>query len=78
MLLGRCVVTYNSSIAGPSPLYTIIFTSSTEVVARKHGLSPKTLGNWVRQYQDEVDDLMVKKQNETKQIQQDAAQFQGL
>ncbi|WP_178382060.1 transposase [Paenibacillus sp. P32E] len=43
------------------------------MVARKHGLSPKTLGNWVRQYQDEVDDLMVKKQTETKQIQQDAA-----
>lgn len=49
-----------------------------EAVARQHGLSPKTLGNWVRQYQDEVDELMVKKQNEAKQIIQDAAQFQDL
>ncbi|WP_341280793.1 transposase [Paenibacillus sp. FSL H8-0537] len=49
-----------------------------EVVARQHGLSPKTLGNWVRQYQDEVDDLMEKKQKEDKQLQQDAAQFQDL
>lgn len=49
-----------------------------EVVARQHGLSPKTLANWVRQYQDEVDDLMVKKQNETTQLYQDAKQFQDL
>ncbi|ANY65214.1 hypothetical protein BBD42_01010 [Paenibacillus sp. BIHB 4019] len=46
-----------------------------EAVARQHGLSPKTLGNWVRQYQD---DLMVKKQREDKQLEQDAAQFQDL
>ncbi|GGG15678.1 transposase [Paenibacillus albidus] len=50
----------------------------TEVVARKHGLSPKTLGNWVRQYQDEVNDLMVKKEKDAKQLQQDAAQFHEL
>ncbi|MNI23255.1 Transposase [compost metagenome] len=50
----------------------------TEAVARKYGLSPKTLGNWVRQYQDEVDDLMVKKQKETEQMQKDAAHFHEL
>ena len=50
----------------------------TEVVARQHGLSPRTLSNWVRQYQDEVNDLMVKKQNDAKQLQQDAAQLQEL
>lgn len=49
-----------------------------EAVAGQQGISPKTLGNWVRQYQDEVDDLMVKKQNVNKQVQQDAAQFQDL
>lgn len=35
-----------------------------EAVSRKQGLSPKTLGNWVRQYQDELDDLMIKKRNQ--------------
>lgn len=50
----------------------------TEVVARKYGIAPKTLSNWVRQYQDEVDDVMAKKRNEEEQQKQDAAKFQEL
>ncbi|UUZ82669.1 transposase [Paenibacillus sp. P26] len=44
----------------------------TEVVARKHGMAPKTLSNWVRQYQDEVGDLMAKKRDEEEKIKEDA------
>lgn len=50
----------------------------TEVVARRHGMSPRTLSNWVRQYQDEVDDLMVKKREEAEQLKQDAVNYVEL
>jgi transposase-like protein len=50
----------------------------TEVVARRHGMSPKTLREWVRQYQDEVDDLMVKKREEAERIKKDAEQLPEL
>lgn len=50
----------------------------TEVVARKHGMSPKTLSNWVRQYQDEVDELMVKKRDDVEKLKQDASKHQEL
>lgn len=49
-----------------------------EVVARRYGMSPKTLQEWVRHYQDEVDDLMAKKQKEAQQIKQDAEQLPEL
>jgi transposase-like protein len=49
-----------------------------EAVARQHGLSPKTLGNWVREYRDEVDEVMAKKRKESEQLKQDAAQFGEL
>ncbi|WP_230202464.1 transposase [Paenibacillus ihumii] len=50
----------------------------TEIVARKHGMSPRTLSQWVRQYQDEVGDLMKKKQNDAEKMKQDAANFKEL
>lgn len=50
----------------------------TEYVARRNGMSPKTLSNWVRQYQDEVDSVMVKKQEQAEQLNQDAAEFKEL
>lgn len=49
-----------------------------EVVAKKHGMAPKTLSNWVRQYQDEVDDLMAKRKNDEEQMKQDAARLHDL
>jgi transposase-like protein len=36
----------------------------TEYVARAHGMSPKTLSHWVRQYWDEVELNMVKSKQE--------------
>jgi len=50
----------------------------TEVVARQYGMSPRTLRNWVRQYQDEVDDLMAKKRDEAEKLKQDAGKLQDL
>lgn len=50
----------------------------TEVVARRYGMSPKTLREWVRQYQDEVDGLVAKKRNEEEKLKQDAARLQEL
>lgn len=50
----------------------------TEHVARQHGMSPRTLSNWVRQYQDEVDAIMVKKQEHAEQLKQDAAELKEL
>lgn len=49
-----------------------------DVVARRHGMHPETLRNWVRQYQDEVDDLMAKKRQEADRVKQDAAKYQEL
>lgn len=50
----------------------------TEFVARQYGMSPKTLSNWVRQYQDEVGDVMARKQEQAEQLKQDAAEFKEL
>lgn len=50
----------------------------TEVVARRYGMSPKTLREWVRQYQDEVDGLVVKKRDEAEKLKQDAAKLQEV
>lgn len=50
----------------------------TEVVARRHGLSPKTLRDWVRQYRDEVGDIMEHKQREQKRILEAAENFEEL
>lgn len=50
----------------------------TEFVARRYGISPRTLSTWVHQYQDEVDVIMVKKRNEADKLIQDAAKLQEL
>lgn len=50
----------------------------TEVIARRYGMSPKTLREWVRQYQDEVDGLVAKKRNEEEKLKQDAMRLQEL
>lgn len=49
-----------------------------DVVARRYGMAPKTLREWVRQYRDEVDDIMAKKNKEAEQIKQDAENYQEL
>lgn len=49
-----------------------------EVVARRVGLAPKTLSNWVRQYRDEVDDIMAKKREEAEKTKLDAASYQDF
>ncbi|MGI2298179.1 transposase [Paenibacillus sp. GXUN7292] len=49
-----------------------------EVVARQHGIAPRTLSNWVRQYQDEVDDLMAKRKNDVEQLKQDATRLHEI
>lgn len=49
-----------------------------DVVARRYGMSPKTLRNWVRQYQDEVDSLMAKMRRDNEQIKQDAESYKEL
>jgi len=50
----------------------------TEVVARRHGMSPKTLGEWVRQYRDEVGDIMKQKQCEQHEQLEKAAKYEEL
>ena len=50
----------------------------TEVVARQNGISPKTLSSWVRQYEDEVEELVVKKREEEEQMKQDAAELHHI
>lgn len=37
-------------------------------VARKHGLSPKTVGQWVRDYREEVEEEMAKKDHNQEQV----------
>jgi transposase-like protein len=50
----------------------------TEVVAKRHGLSPKTLRVWVRQYRDEVGEIMARKRKSEEQLIQDAARLKEL
>lgn len=52
----------------------------TEFVARKYGLSPHTLRNWIREYrdEDEVGELMVKKKEQAEQLVKDAAELKDL
>jgi len=50
----------------------------TIVVARRHGLSPETLSKWVRQYRDEVGDIMERKKQEQQQILEAAANYEEL
>ena len=47
----------------------------TEFVARKYGLSPHTLRSWIREYRDEVGDVMAKKQKQNEQLIQDAEEL---
>lgn len=69
----RCPVTTKKELVAE-----VMSGFRTEVIAKQHGISPKTLGNWVRQYQDEVDEIMVKKREVTEQMKQDAAEFGDL
>jgi Transposase. len=48
----------------------------TEHVARENGMSPSTLGKWVRQYWDEVQAEMVKKKQQAEQIAKDTQDLQ--
>jgi transposase-like protein len=50
----------------------------TEFLARKYGMSPETLRRWVREYRDEVGDLMVKKQKQNEQLVKDAEELKEL
>lgn len=50
----------------------------TEAVAKRHGVSPNTLSNWVRQYRDEVGEIMERKQKNEEQLRQDAAKLKEL
>jgi transposase-like protein len=69
----RCPVTAKKEFVAQ-----VVSGYRTEVVARQHGISPKTLSNWVNQYQDEVGEIMVKKREEAEQVQQDAAQLHSV
>lgn len=50
----------------------------TEIVARKYGMSPKTLREWVRQYRDEVGEIMARKQAQNEQLIKDAKELKEL
>jgi len=50
----------------------------TDVVARRHGFSPHTLREWVRQYRDEVDELVAKKRSEEEKLKRDAERLKKL
>jgi transposase-like protein len=52
--------------------------SRTIAVARRHGLSPHTLREWVRQYRDEAGDIMESKKQEHQQVLQAAANYEEL
>jgi Sec-independent protein translocase protein TatA len=41
-------------------------------------MSPKTLGEWVRQYRDEVGDIMKQKQHQQDELLEKAAKYEEL
>lgn len=50
----------------------------TAEAARRYGMSPKTLSDWVRQYRDEVGELVKQKRAEQEQLKQDAERLKEL
>jgi transposase-like protein len=50
----------------------------TEFVARKYGMSPETLRRWIREYRDEVGDVMAKKQEQNEQLKKDAEELKDM
>lgn len=50
----------------------------TEFLARKYGMSPETLRRWVREYRDEVGDIMAKKQEQNEQLKKDAEELKDM
>ncbi len=50
----------------------------TEAVARRYGMSPKTLSNWVRQYRDEVGDIMECKRKAEEKLIKDAERLEEI
>ncbi len=50
----------------------------TEAVARRYGMSPKTLSNWVRQYRDEVGDIMERKRKAEEKLIKDAERLEEI
>lgn len=50
----------------------------TEAVARRYGMSPKTLRDWVRQYRDEVGDIMERKRKNEEQLIKDAERLKEI
>lgn len=49
-----------------------------DVVAKRYGMAPRTLSVWVRQYQDEVDELMAKKRQEDELSKHRAENYEEL
>jgi transposase-like protein len=50
----------------------------TEAVARRYGVSPDTVSKWVRQYRDEVGEIMARKRKTEEQLLQDAERLKEL
>jgi len=50
----------------------------TEFVARKYGMSPETLRRWIREYRDEMGDVMAKKQEQNEQLKKDAEELKDM
>lgn len=50
----------------------------TEAVAKKYGLSAETLRRWMRQYRDEVGDIMARKRKTEEQLLQDSERLKEL
>lgn len=50
----------------------------TEVVARRHGVSPHTLSDWVRQYRDEVGEIMERNRKKEEQLRKDSERLKEL
>jgi transposase-like protein len=69
----RCPVTTKRELVAE-----VLLGYRTEFVARKYGLSPHTLRRWVREYRDEVGEVMAKKQEQNEQLVKDAEELKDL
>lgn len=69
----RCPVTTKRELVAE-----VLMGYRTEFVARKYGLSPHTLRRWIREYRDEVGEVMAKKKEQNEQLIQDAEELKDL
>lgn len=69
---------YHSASAKKELASRVMEGYRTEVIARQEGVHPETVRRWVRQYEDEVDEVMARRRSEEERRQEAAERLPEL